>query len=154
MTTKTNAPAIYQTGFRYVLVPQTCISCGVLFALEQNYDARKQEDHKAFYCPNGHTQWYVGKTKEQVALEERDAARELAARESRRRHWAEEDAQYQREKAERERRSAAAYKGHATRIRNRIRNGVCPAGCNRHFDNIQRHIATKHPDFQIPEPTE
>lgn len=27
---------------------------------------------------------------------------------------------------------------------------VCPAGCNRHFKNIQDHIASKHPDFKIP----
>lgn len=100
---------------------------------------------------NGHHVSWSGPSQTE---RERDAARDLAARESRRRQYAERTAEIERETAERERRSAAAYKGHATRIRNRIKNGVCPAGCNRHFDNVQRHIATKHPDFQIPEPTE
>jgi len=33
-----------------------------------------------------------------------------------------------------------------TRMTNRIAFGVCPC-CHRHFDNLQRHIATKHPEF-------
>lgn len=148
MTTKTSKPAVYQTQVTYQLFALTCCNCGVLFGLENGYDDERRKDHRNFYCPNGHPQGYHGPSQ----LErERDAARQLAERESRRRQYAEQSAQQAREDAERERRSAAAYKGHATRIRNRIANGVCPAGCNRHFDNIQRHIATKHPDFKIPQ---
>lgn len=128
-----------------------CANCGITFGISTEFRERRRNDHREFYCPNGHNLAYNGKSKTEQEL---DAARELAKRESSRRQYAEEDAQYQREQAERERRSAAAYKGQATRIRNRIKNGVCPAGCNRHFSNVQRHIATMHPDFQIPEPTE
>lgn len=37
-------------------------------------------------------------------------------------------------------------KGVVTRTRNRIANGVCPC-CDRSFTNLQRHMASKHPDY-------
>jgi hypothetical protein len=39
--------------------------------------------------------------------------------------------------------SARAYKGHNTRIKNRIKNGVCPF-CNRSFADVRAHMASKH----------
>lgn len=146
MTTRTSAPAWYSPTFTYTLRGQTCIDCGVLFGLEAHYDDERKQDHKSFSCPNGHSQHYVGKTDVQIAHEERDAARQLAARESRRRQLAQADAEHAR-------RSAAAYKGWATRVRNRIANGVCPC-CNRSFTNVRRHMESQHPDYTIPEPTE
>jgi hypothetical protein len=123
-----------------------CANCGITFGISLEFERNRRKDKRQFYCPNGHEQYFPGKTDEDRMREERDAARSLAERESRRRQLAEQ-------RAENERRSAIAYKGHATRIRNRIANGVCPAGCNRHFANVQRHIATKHPDFRMPEAT-
>lgn len=147
MTTKTSTPAVYDASVMYKLHPVTCYLCGVLFGLENGYDDRRRNDHKSFYCPNGHSQAYLGKSKVE---QERDAARQLAERESRRRKWAEEDRDTARAQAEHDRRSAAAYKGWATRIRNRIANGVCPC-CNRSFTNVRRHMTTQHPDYQVPE---
>ena len=43
-------------------------------------------------------------------------------------------------------RSAAAYKGHLTRVKRRVGNGVCPC-CNRTFKNLADHMTTKHPDY-------
>lgn len=151
MTTKTSTPAVYRTDVTYTLRSMTCCSCGVLFGVESGYDDKRRADKQSFYCPNGHPQAYV-KSSTQIALDqtkaELDAARELAGRESRRRQLAQAE-------ADRARRSAAAYKGSVTRIRNRIKNGVCPvAGCHRHFDNIRRHIETVHPGFKIPEGAE
>jgi hypothetical protein len=147
MSTKTDRPRLYDANVTYTLYALTCCSCGVLFGLENGFDGRRRKDHRDFYCPNGHVQGYHGPNKAERERDEAkaqlDAARSLAEREANRRRNAEHN-------AEAERRSAAAYKGHATRIRNRIANGVCPAGCNRHFTNVQRHIATQHPDFKIP----
>ncbi|MBV6448554.1 hypothetical protein [Nitrosomonas sp.] len=42
----------------------------------------------------------------------------------------------QRDAAER---SARAYKGQATKIKRRVGRGVCPC-CNRHFENLERHM--------------
>lgn len=36
-----------------------------------------------------------------------------------------------------------------SRIRERVKNGVCPC-CNRTFENLARHMKTKHPDFGSP----
>lgn len=139
-------------AFSTTLAAIDCANCGITFGISTEFRERRRDDHRSFYCPNGHSLSYSGKSKTE---EELDAARALAERESRRRRWAEESAQRSRETAEAERRRAAAYKGHATRIRNRIKNGVCPvSGCKRHFTNVRRHITTQHPDFQILEPTE
>ncbi len=53
--------------------------------------------------------------------------------------------------------SRRAHKAAATRARNerdrvlaRIKAGVCPC-CNRSFKNVRRHMASQHPDFEIPE---
>lgn len=150
MTTKTSTPALYEASSIYTLRSVTCYLCGVLFGLEDSYATRRRNDHREFSCPNGHSQAYIGKSKVE---QERDAARELAQRESRRRELAERQAGWANDDAERARRSAAAYKGWATRIRNRIANGVCPC-CNRSFTNVRRHMTTKHPDYTIPEVSE
>jgi len=36
-----------------------------------------------------------------------------------------------------------AAKGQLTKLKKRIDNGTCPY-CNRHFENVQRHISCKH----------
>lgn len=119
-----------------------CCECGLTFGISATFEQFRREDKRSFYCPNGHSQFFPGKTEAEIAQAERDAARELAARESNRRRLAEKEAAH-------ERRVAAAHKGWNTRIRNRIANGVCPC-CNRSFTNVRRHMETQHPDFQIP----
>ena len=47
---------------------------------------------------------------------------------------------------QKERHRANGYKGHATRISKRVKNGVCIC-CNRTFADLARHMATKHPTF-------
>jgi hypothetical protein len=32
----------------------TCPTCGIFFALEYEYAARRAKDMKAYYCPNAH----------------------------------------------------------------------------------------------------
>lgn len=48
-----------------------------------------------------------------------------------------------------ERRSHAATKGHQTRLKNRIANGICPC-CNRSFVSLERHMKLQHPTFLEP----
>ncbi len=110
----------------------TCCDCGVLFGTEAGYDDRRRKDRKSFYCPNGHAQSYTGPTAEQrlrerMEMTERqlEAARQLARHENGR---------------------ARAFKGHATRLRNSIAQGFCPA-CDTKFPDVEQHMADKHPDF-------
>jgi hypothetical protein len=51
--------------------------------------------------------------------------------------------QDQRRSAER---SAAAFKGQATRLRKRIGHGVCPA-CHRTFRQVSDHMDRMHPGY-------
>jgi hypothetical protein len=55
-----------------------------------------------------------------------------------------------RARLERSERSAAAYRGQVTRLRTRAKAGLCPC-CNRSFQDLHRHMATKHPDFDPAE---
>lgn len=125
------------------LVAMDCPSCGVIFALSQELDERRRDDGATIYCPNGHKMSYDSREeKERERIEaERDAAQRRADRERQWRHRAEEREAHQR-------RSAAAYRGHLTRMRNRVRNGVCPkGGCKRSFTDLAEHIRTEHPEM-------
>jgi hypothetical protein len=118
--------------------------CGISFAMPQDFQLVCRLDHnQEFYCPNGHGQVYIGKT---------EAQKERALRES-----AERDREYYqvqlrrtREELKSTERSRAAIKGQNTKIKKRIANGVCPC-CNRHFAALEKHMATKHPDYVVPE---
>lgn len=122
-----------------------CINCGVPFALDGNYVKERRRDHKGFCCPNGHSQYWPQNNEVEQARSERDAAR--AAQSA-----AEDQAEAARNEALIARRRAAAARGQVTKIKNRIKNGVCPApGCKRHFKNVMSHIRTCHPEFEVPE---
>lgn len=122
------------------LVIEECYKCHMVFAMPKDFQRRCRENGGAFHCPNGHGQVYttttVKKLEAQLAAAERQAD---AARSS---------AQAARDQADAAERSARAYRGHATRLRNRAAAGVCPAGCHRHFENLERHIASQHPGWK------
>jgi 23S rRNA C2498 (ribose-2'-O)-methylase RlmM len=104
----------------------TCSNCNVLFALDSEFIATAKRDRKTFYCPNGHSQWFPGKTEKELRKEaDRRAAN------------AEEEARIlavQRDEARKELR----------RLKQRAEAGACPY-CNRSFVQLTRHIHTKHP---------
>lgn len=122
------------------LVEETCCSCHIRFAMPGSFNKRCREDSKVwFYCPNGHHQHYTGEQTEREALRrERDRLKQQAA-------YLEDMRKAALAEAEEAKRSAAAYKGVATRIKNRVKHGVCPC-CNRTFSDLARHMKTKHPD--------
>lgn len=55
----------------------TCIyaGCGIHFGVPREWDGWRKIDHKAIYCPNGHVQYYTGKTKEQKLREQLKVSR-------------------------------------------------------------------------------
>lgn len=126
---------IEYTGVLQVL---DCGVCHVDFAIDKGWLARLKRTGDWFWCPNGHQIHYSTtenqKLKREVELLK--AARDRADARAR-------AAQDQADAAERQRR---AYKGQATRLRNRAAAGVCPC-CTRTFQNLQRHMTSKHPDF-------
>lgn len=119
--------------------------CGIKLAVPNDlYDIAQRNGTTAIYCPLGHT-FIFGDAenarlkKEKVALERRLEG----VRNSERAAWRQADIAWSEER--RARRSAAAVRGHLTRMRNKIANGVCPVpNCRRHFDNVQDHLRGVH----------
>ena len=61
------------------LIQVECVSCGMIFAFSQRFCDDRKNDHGTFYCPRGHGQSFVTKTKAEkgaeklrVMLEQRD----------------------------------------------------------------------------------
>jgi hypothetical protein len=122
---------------------ETCChaGCGVMFAMGVDFMRRKRDDHTAFYCPSGHQMFYRGNSD----LENTRAALDRANRATAN---ARESRNAARQIAATERRSAAAYKGHLTRMRNRVAKGLCPQpGCKRSFTSLHKHVVDCHPDL-------
>ena len=115
-----------------------CPSCGVAFAYPDRLDRKFREYGESFYCPSGHPQSYT-KSEVQRLREQLEAAQKEA------------NAALTREQVERDQRLAAERerdkeKRASKRIKRRAAAGLCPC-CNRSFENVKQHLATKHPEF-------
>jgi DNA repair exonuclease SbcCD ATPase subunit len=73
----------------------------------------------------------LAKALEEERAERNEAERRSAAERDLRRHTE---------------RQLSAQKAATTRAKKRHAAGVCPC-CNRSFENVRRHMATQHPDF-------
>lgn len=107
-----------------------CISCGVVIGLEASYWDERRKDHRQFYCPNGHTQYFTSESE------------------------AEKNARLLREEQERHKRTIAreneerAAREKAERKLKRVTAGTCPC-CQRSFKQLRMHMANKHPDYHL-----
>lgn len=116
-----------------------CGECGVPFALNDEFIRERRNDHKTWYCPNGHSRYYPEKNEtEQAKAQVARLQRQLANRD--------EDLRAERAAHKVTERRRAAAKGQLTKTKKRVANGVCPC-CNRTFADLARHMAGKHPDY-------
>lgn len=118
-----------------------CPDCGVAHGLPVSLAVALQKVAGTYCCPNGHRiGWHDT---------EADKERRRADAAERRATQAEAAAATQRRRADRERLTAIALRGHLTRMRTRIANGVCPVpGCHRSgFSRVRAHLASKHPEW-------
>lgn len=122
------------------LVTETCCSCNVVFAMTDEMTKRLRQSHDTFYCPAGHGQRYLGKS-------DVEKERERADRAETQLRYARSRAQHLGDQLQATSRSLSATKGVLTKTRKRIGNGACPC-CNRHFVDVERHMANKHPDYK------
>lgn len=113
------------------LIHETCCVCGIAFGITRDLYNRRSHDKKVFYCPNGDSLRYTGKSD---AQEIKDA---------------QAYAQRQAERADANHRSLIATKGHLTRAKKRAAAGLCQS-CNRTFEDVAKHYATKHPGEAPP----
>jgi hypothetical protein len=110
--------------------------CGIQHAIPSQLQKQAAEKGAGVYCPLGH-RWFYSETVQHKLERERQA-----------RIAAEQRTRATRELLHAEERSHAATRGHLTRHRKRAHAGVCPVhGCKRHFKDLERHMASKHPGY-------
>ncbi len=112
-----------------------CCVCGVVHAIPKVMRDRKYQTGGFWYCPNGHHIGWDPKN----SKSENDKLRDEVARLN-------SSVKYEKERVASEQRKTAAAKGSLTKLNNRISKGVCPC-CHRSFQNLKRHMTSKHPQF-------
>jgi len=109
---------------------------------DEHYRSAKASAQISFYCTYGHQQHFAqGETEAEKLRRERDRLKQQAA-------FKDEMIANANRRALNAERTASARKGQITPLKNRAAAGVCPC-CNRTFENIRRHMASKHPAFQV-----
>lgn len=100
------------------------------FAMTRAFYDETRRTGRSWYCPMGHCRAWAGDTTEQKLR--KTQVREVALQDQLRAAIEESE----------------ATKSALLRDRARIANGVCPC-CSRSFENVRRHVATKHPDYDV-----
>lgn len=126
-----------------ILTPVTCAQCGVIFGLNSTHEVKLRQSHDGFYCPNGHSLLFGGKTEaererdrlaaqlkqtENVLLSTRQSLEHMGAR------------------ARTAEKSVSVRKGVITRMKRRIAAGRCVC-CQHEFKDLERHMKKRHPRF-------
>lgn len=115
-------------------VMEECCNCGIPFFMPKYLKERLLNSQEWFYCPNGHSQHYTGKSESQKKIDELE------------RQLNEEKRDYQNMVN-----NMLDEKNKAKKLQrqlNRVHKGVCLC-CNRTFQNMQKHMETKHPEKQV-----
>lgn len=110
----------------------TCRDCGIVYAAPQSFWRERRRTHQNFSCPNGHERHFVSESDEERLRKELERANSRV--------------DFYRRESEQQKRSRSAMKGQLTKTRNRIAKGVCPC-CNRTFEDLARHMTSKHPNY-------
>lgn len=116
--------------FDYALETMECANCFMVIALPKRFIADRRDDHRTFYCPVGHHNFFPAKS-------EAEKLREQLEHEKQRTFTAQQQTRMEREQREK-----------LERKLKRVSGGACPE-CNRHFKNVERHMKSKH----APQPT-
>lgn len=118
------------------LEPVSCYSCGVIFGLPEGLYRDRRDDHRNWFCPNGHEQHFTGESEAQKLKRllnlERDTTASLRSR------------------LDGTENQLRATKGVVTKLKKRVVAGACPFGCRRHFADLERHVASKHEGQELP----
>ena len=117
-----------QVKFKYEeeLLSSSCPECGIWFGMPHHFVKSRREDHRGFYCPNGHSLHYAAKSKVEELKEELDKVNQRLQ-----------------ESLGRENKLRIEH----TKTKKRVFNGVCPC-CNRSFVKLHAHMKSKHPDYK------
>ena len=118
-----------------VLNARDCPTCGVIYGISEDFEQRRRQDGEPFYSPAGH------------GISFRDSELEIAKRKAQQTQekLSKMEERYASLQAETDQAWATANEKERElgRITRRIHAGVCPH-CNRTFQNLQRHMDSKH----------
>jgi hypothetical protein len=128
-----------QISYSKTMYVMSCCNCGIEFGVPDDWDSERREDHKSFYCPNGHPQSYQGKTEAELLRVKLDREKENS-------DWHRKRAEAAMEAKARAERQRDAYKGHTTRLKKRVAKGTCPS-CSSSFPDLAAHMAEAHPEY-------
>jgi hypothetical protein len=124
-----------------------CSTCHMTYAIPNGLyrSALKyrgdQSNGWRLFCPLGHEWWYVGETEEERLRRHLGHARDETARQRALRDQAEAQARAQKA-------AKTRIKNDRDRLKRYVGAGTCPVpGCRRHFQNLQRHMDSQHPEF-------
>lgn len=115
-------------------------SCDAIIIMPAGIYNDFRESGDFWYCYRGHRQHFVtGETEEAKLKRQLEAANTLASRVQKEKEWKEVELQH-------EKNSNRTLKGHITRVKNRVKAGLCPC-CNRSFEDLGRHMKGQHPEY-------
>lgn len=120
-----------------------CCKCGICFYVPDNWYRNRQKTCDTFHCPNGHPQSFRVSSLDKMRQERDQLKQQVAQRD--------DEVRDANKRAAAERRTAIAYKGQATKLRKRAKGGACPC-CNRTFENLARHMKSKHANYPGEQP--
>jgi hypothetical protein len=127
-----------------------CSECGIYFCVPTGWAEDRREDHKGFYCPNGHVRAWSGPSARELEIKAKAAEIERLRKQL---EWKENSLKSANAMVDTAHRRNAALKGVIAKERKRVGNGVCPC-CHRTFKQLAAHMAGKHPGFKSEEPAE
>jgi hypothetical protein len=133
------------TAYGHEFTVHHCGECGLVFAIDDEFDEARRADHRGWACPNStagfdrHGFQYYGESKLERARREKREAEERA-------EVAQRQVKATRDLLSHEERRSAAARGQVTKIKKRVAAGVCPC-CNRTFQDLAKHMAGQHPDY-------
>ncbi len=128
------------------MLGEICNTCGIVFQTTKEHQEARKKDHESFYCPAGHSQYYISKS----GIEKERVAREKAEKD---RDWYKGRLTATGNVLSREERSNNALRGQITRLKKRIVQGQCPfcgkslVGRGHSFHNLREHIQFHHPNM-------
>lgn len=116
-----------------------CCSCHAPFAVTHEAHVQLRQTGKGFWCPLcGTSQSYHDSENSRLKKRLEEAERQ--------REWHKSRAADERAARERVGRRLTAQRGATKRLKNRVKNGVCPC-CTRSFGNLREHMKRKHPEY-------
>lgn len=124
--------ALHALTVEVVLTEINCGECGGTYAINERYRLQQYQKGGCWTCPYCKTGWGYSQDNENSKLKQK---LEEQIREATR----------QAERAQRAEQDAAKKTKKLKRLEKRVHAGVCPC-CTRTFQNLQRHMKTKHPE--------